>query len=141
MEIKFTVPGEPVAKGRPRFTRSGHAYTTRRTAQFENLVRLAYSEKFPDLAPSDGPIELTVDAYFSIPKSWPKKRKEYAADNILQKTSRPDLDNIVKAVSDGLNEVAWRDDAQICELHSWKGFSENPRTEVTIRVKEEELNE
>ena len=137
MIIKFTIPGEPVSKGRPRFTRKGFAYTDKRTAKFENLVRLAYSETFPDRIPSEAPVALSVDAYFSIPKSWSKKKREDAANHILLKTSRPDLDNIVKSVSDGLNGVAWRDDAQICMLNSWKGFSENPRTEVVINFEEE----
>ena len=137
MIIKFTIPGEPVSKGRPRFTRTGFAYTDKRTAKFENLVRLAYSETYPDRIPSDAPVSLSVDAYFSIPKSWSKKKKADAADNILRKTTKPDLDNVVKSVSDGLNGVAWRDDAQICMLNSWKGFSENPRTEVEIDFQEE----
>lgn len=138
MIIKFTIPGEPVSKGRPRFTRTGFAYTDKRTAKFENLVRLAYSETYPDRIPSDAPVSISVDAYFSIPKSWSKKKKADAADNILRKTTKPDIDNVVKSVSDGLNGVAWRDDSQICELHSWKGFSENPRTEVEIDFKEED---
>ena len=132
--LEFTVPGEPVSKGRPRFTRTGFAYTDKRTASFENLVRLAYAEKYPDRVPSDVSISLYVDAYFSIPKSWSKKKRADAANNIIFKTSRPDLDNIVKAISDGLNGVAWIDDAQITEFHSWKGFSENPRTEVIISL-------
>ena len=138
MIVKFTIPGEPVSKGRPRFTRTGFAYTDKRTAKFENLVRLAYSEAYPDRIPSENPVALSVDAYFSIPKSWSKKKKALAADCMIWKTSRPDLDNIVKSVSDGLNEVAWKDDAQIYMLQAWKGFSENPRTEVEIDFKEEE---
>lgn len=27
MSVSFAVSGEPVGKGRPRFTRGGHAYT------------------------------------------------------------------------------------------------------------------
>ena len=101
-------------------------------------MRLAYSEAYPDRIPSENPVALSVDAYFSIPKSWSKKKKALAADCMIWKTSRPDLDNIVKSVSDGLNEVAWKDDAQIYMLQAWKGFSENPRTEVEIDFKEEE---
>ena len=39
MRIQFTVPGVPVGKGRPRFTRGGHAYTPEKTAAFEEKVR------------------------------------------------------------------------------------------------------
>jgi len=42
--ISFTIPGEPVAKGRARScVRNGHIahYTPEKTALYENLVRLA----------------------------------------------------------------------------------------------------
>lgn len=38
--ISFSVPGEPVGKGRPRFTRTGHPYTPGKTGSYESLVRL-----------------------------------------------------------------------------------------------------
>ena len=44
MTIKFTVPGVPVGKGRPRFTRGGHAYTPEKTAAFEEKVRLCWKK-------------------------------------------------------------------------------------------------
>ena len=51
MRIQFTVPGVPVGKGRPRFTRGGHAYTPEKTAAFEEKVRLCWKtqsgETFP----------------------------------------------------------------------------------------------
>lgn len=34
----------------------------------------------------------------------------------LLPTKKPDIDNIVKAVLDALNEVAYRDDTQVVEL-------------------------
>ena len=43
--ITFTVPGKPVGKQRPRFSRQGTAvrtYTPRQTAEYERLVRVSY---------------------------------------------------------------------------------------------------
>lgn len=53
MEIRFTVHGEPKGKGRPRFTKTGHAVTPKDTVIYENLVRMEYlnqcgETKFPD---------------------------------------------------------------------------------------------
>lgn len=48
----------------------------------------------------------------------------------LQK--KPDIDNVVKAVLDALNGVAYRDDTQVIELHVRKSYSEKPRVEVCI---------
>lgn len=40
MKIEFTVPGIPVGKGRPRFTKDGHAHTPGKTREYENKVVL-----------------------------------------------------------------------------------------------------
>jgi Holliday junction resolvase RusA-like endonuclease len=48
---------------------------------------------------------------------------------------RPDLDNLVKAVLDALNGLAWRDDAQIHTLHISKVVAagdEQPHVQVRI---------
>lgn len=135
--LRFTVPGEPVAKGRPRFTRSGFAYPDKKTDRYENLVRLAYVEAYPDRKPAEGPIAVTISAYFPPLKSWNKKKKEAAAGDSLPKTTKPDLDNLVK-ILDGLNKIAWVDDAQIYNIEAWKGYSERPRMEIMIFVEEGE---
>jgi len=137
MIYEFEVPGDPVAKGRPRFTRTGFAYTDKKTASFENLVRLAFSSSYPEAIPTDQPVSLSIVARFPIPVSWSKKKKALAMAEKMHKVSRPDLDNIIKSVSDGLNEVAWKDDAQIYELHARKSYAENPSTKVRIIVQED----
>lgn len=136
MTITVTVPGDPVAKGRPRFTRTGRSYTPAKTEKFENLVRLAYSLQQPDLDPTEGPIELTVRAYFSIPKSWSKKKQAEAATEQMKKISKPDLDNCLKAVQDGLNGVAWKDDAQVADTHTSKRYSTRPRVDIIIETED-----
>ena len=136
MTITVTVPGDPVAKGRPRFTRTGQSYTPAKTKKFENLVRLAYSLQQPDRDPAEGPIELTVRAYFSIPKSWSKKKQAEAATEQMKKISKPDLDNCLKAVQDGLNGVAWLDDAQVTDTHMSKRYSLKPRVDIIIETED-----
>jgi len=132
--IKFTIPGEPVAKGRARSTvRMGRVahYTPEKTARYENLVRLAAHQAMSGRAPSDGPIQLIVHAFLTIPGSWSAKKQQEAAMGRLPPTKRPDLDNIVKAIKDGLNGVAWKDDSQVIHLHAHKLYGD-PRVEVTI---------
>lgn len=140
MTIKITVPGDPVAKGRPRFTRTGRSYTPRKTENYENLIRLAYDLQNQDRDPAEGPITISVTAYFQIPTSWSKKKQAAAAKQEVPKISKPDLDNCLKSVFDGLNKVAWKDDSQIDEIHAWKKYSERPRIEIEIET-EEERNE
>ena len=74
--VIFEVPGKPQGKGRPRASVvGGHArmYTPAGTASYENKIMLCYQQRHAGVrfAP---PIVLEVDAYFAIPKSYPKKR-------------------------------------------------------------------
>lgn len=136
--IELIVYGTPVAKGRPRFSaKTGRTYTDSKTASYENLIRLAFMEKYPDFEPLEGALSLSVMACFPIPVSWSKKKRAGASENRIKKTSRPDADNLVKSVCDGLNGVLWHDDAQIVNLHVYKMYSTYPRTEITVWEEEE----
>lgn len=88
MELKFTVHGEPKGKGRPRFnTKTGHAITPKDTVIYENLVRMEYlnqcgETKFPD----DAMLDMRIKAYYTIPPSRPKKKKELMRAGIIRPT-------------------------------------------------------
>lgn len=132
-DLIFEVPGEPVGKGRPRFTRQGRAYTPAKTAKYENLVSLAFLQKYPDHVPLEGPLEMKMIAYFSIPKSWSKKKAEQARLNKVFPTKKPDTDNIAK-VKDALNGIAFKDDSQVVKETIFKMYAETPK--LVIRIKE-----
>lgn len=137
MRWTFTVPGEPKGKGRPRFSRaSGRAYTPRETEIYEARVAMEFNAEYPDDVRTDKPVELWVTACHSIPKSWSKKKKAAAVGKPC--TKKPDADNILKAICDGLNGLAYRDDAQICEVHLTKIYGDAPFVRVTIAEAEEE---
>ncbi len=134
--ITFTIPGDPVAKGRARsFVRNGHVahYTPEKTARYENLVRLAAQQAMGDVQPTEGAVGLIVRAFMGIPKSWSQKKQRAAALGEVVPTKRPDLDNIVKAIKDGANGVTWRDDAQVIDVRASKRYG-MPRVEVEVRV-------
>lgn len=130
--LEFEVPGEPVGKGRPRFTRQGRAYTPAKTARYENLVSLAFTQKYSDHVPFEGPIEMKMIAYFSIPKSWSKKKVEQARLNKIWPTNKPDTDNIAK-VKDALNGIAFHDDSQVVKETIIKIYAETPKLVVYIK--------
>jgi len=132
----FTVPGEPVAKGRARsFVRNGRVghFTPEKTAVFENLVRLAAQSATAGAKPISGAVALSVRAFFGIPASWSKKRHSEALNGFVHVTKRPDLDNVIKAVKDGMNGVVWVDDSQVVILDGCsKSYSDRPRVEVVV---------
>ena len=121
--MNFTVPGKLHGKGRPRFTRAGHAYTDPITRAYERRIAAAYKAA-GGVSFGSSPIELYVEARFPIPKSTSKANKLKMLMQKLFPCKRPDIDNIVKAVADGLNGVAYDDDAQIVRLEARKKYSE-----------------
>lgn len=136
MEIKFTVPGEPKGKGRPRFSKVGNyvkARTPQDTVVYENLVRMQYQEQCKDRRfPDDAILDMRIIAYYSIPKSASKKKKEQMINGILRPAKKPDMDNVVKVIADSLNAIAYRDDTQIVDCQVRKFYSEKPRVVIQI---------
>lgn len=136
MNITFTVPGHPVAKGRPRFVRRGNfvaTYTPEKTANYENLVKMAATAAMNGQAPSKAPISLEMDLMLQVPVSWSKKKQHAALNGLVLATKRPDVDNFAKILCDGCNGIVWNDDAQIIALRINKLYSNTPQMVVVIR--------
>lgn len=139
--IDFTIPGQPVAKGRPKFARRGNhvtAYTPEKTQSYENLVKLAASQAMAGGQPYVGPVQLDVYLGMQIPASWSKLRQRSASNGRIAATKKPDADNVLKAIKDGCNGIVWRDDAQVVQLSVRKCYDLTPRAIVCIRELEGE---
>lgn len=132
MIYKFTVPGPPKGKGRPRVTSRG-TFTLKDTIMYENLVR--HSCKLG--RPLEGMIKATIIAYYPIPKSTSNKKREQMIKGDIRPTKKPDIDNIAKSILDSINNIAYHDDSQVTDLITRKWYGEEPRVEVIL----EELNE
>lgn len=133
--IKFTVPGVPVGKGRPRFTRTGHTYTPEKTAAYEEKVRLCWKTQSGQGFAGGIPLKASIIAYLPIPKSTSKKKAASMEGTFHM--SRPDADNIVKSILDALNGHAYPDDSAVQIDRCWKIYTNAaPRVEVTIREAE-----
>lgn len=132
--IRFEIPGPPVAKQRHRTTKTGHAYTPTKTVNYENLVKMIAAQEVDKTEgwQTRGQFALAVVAYFPVPKSWPKARKELALANKIHPTSRPDWDNVGKIVSDALNGIVWHDDSMVVQAATVKAYSDKSRVNVTV---------
>lgn len=129
MRATFTIPGKPFAKARPKFSRvTGHAYTPAPTVSFERTVGQIAAQHFS--APIEGPIGMTITATFQPPPSWSAKKR--AAHMGRPHVQRPDIDNIGKAICDGLNRIAFADDGQICALTMVKVWGAIEGTAVIV---------
>lgn len=115
---RFTIDGEPASKARPRFDGRGYkarAFTPAKTKAAEQVV----AWKFRAAAPHHRADSET--AYGMACVFFPGTRQ------------RRDVDNMLKLVADGLNGIAWADDAQVYEVTGRRGHDpQNPRTEVLI---------
>lgn len=127
----FVIPGEPVAKGRPRVTSRGIAYTPAKTKNYETLVKELYWAQYAGFGLMQGPLKLSVRAYFQIPKSASKKRRIAMQEGKERPLKRPDVDNVIKAIADSLNGIAYGDDSQIVTATIEKYWG-TPRVEVEI---------
>ena len=55
-------------------------------------------------------------------------------ENTLYHTSKPDTENLIKAIKDALNKVAYYDDAQVYEIKAKKFYGNS--NGINIRIKE-----
>lgn len=134
--IKFTVPGTPVPKARPRVTRYG-TYTPKRTLDYEKAIREAWKATGALPIPAGIPIYLTVIARFAVPKSESMRRRREMVGRLHTRDSG-DLDNIVKAVQDALNKTAYADDCAIACIKATKEWALEESTIVQLTPLEKE---
>ena len=80
-----------------------------------------------------------IVAYFGIPKSDSKAKSAEKRANRTRPTKRPDIDNVIKTICDGLNGVAYYDDSQVVEVTAEKRYSDEPRVEVSIEIVENSI--
>lgn len=132
--ITFTVYGEPKGKGRPQFTRTGHAYTPERTKTYEAEIVSAFRREFPDFVRWEKgvPLRVRIKAVYGIPKSDSGLTAARKASGEIRPTKKPDADNVEKVILDALNGIAWRDDAQIVDIRTVKEYGWQPCVMVEI---------
>ena len=135
MRAKFCIHGDPQGKGRPRFsTVCGHVHTRTpdETVLYENLVKTEYRQQVGVKFPDDAMLDVRIFAYYPIPKSASKRKRQAMLEKKIRPTKKPDWDNVGKVICDSLNGIAYRDDAQVVDSMVRKFYGEVPRVLVTI---------
>jgi len=132
-QIQFTIHHVPVAEGRARAYRAGgfiRVVTPEKTRHYRAMVAEAATAAQGSLEPLDGPVELRSVFFLPVPASMSKK----AATALIGRFQgrKPDADNLVKALQDGMTGIIWTDDCQVARLVVEKRYSDEPRTEVTV---------
>ena len=131
--MRFTVMGKPQGKARPRFnTYTGRTYTPSKTGAYEKLIALCFKQAGGKKL--TGAIEIKIECFYQIAKSYTKATKALMEKGEIQATIKPDLDNVAKAVMDGLNGIAFDDDKQVVSLKVSKRYDCEARIEVEVRT-------
>ena len=126
----FKIEGQPQGKGRPRFTKSGHAFTPQATRDYEFLIASEYKEAKGEMF--DGNVRVNIKAYYKIPKATTKEKRGLIERGLLKPAVKPDIDNVIKAILDGLNSVAYHDDNQVVYVDGEKFYAEEPCVIVEV---------
>lgn len=131
---RIRVDGAPVGKARPRFSRigGGRIYTPQRTVDYEHRIRDRWKKTYPSEDPYTGPIRVYLEVFYPIPKSTSKADRQKMLDRKIFPVKKPDIDNVIKSVLDGLQGAAFGDDASVVSVMSYKVYSEDPHILVTI---------
>ena len=144
MQVIFEVPGQPKGKERPRWTMVSNTsivYTPRNTRDYEKIIKTFYKINNFKSFKKDDALEISAIAYYKIPKQTKKSHKLLMLKGEMLPTKKPDIDNIIKAVLDALNGVAYYDDSQVCKVNFMKMYSEDPRLKILIKKVGEDSNE
>lgn len=135
MRYIIEIPGPPVGKQRPRVAMRGtfpHMYTPKETVTYEDMVKVYARKAIGPAEPIETPCAVKITAFMPIPASWSFKKRNQAIAGELFPTVKPDADNVSKICLDAMNEIVYRDDAQVVTLMVRKLYSENPRVLIEV---------
>jgi len=136
-DLFFIVPGEPVAQPRHRVSTIGgrgrlYLPKSHPVHAYKVAIRAAFIEAAPRWKTITGPVQLNVYCRFAMPASWSKKKRAELQGAIHD--SKPDWDNVGKAVCDALTDCGvWADDKQVASAFVCKRWSVTPQTDIWIR--------
>lgn len=123
----YILHGKPIPQKRARITRFGN-YDPQKA--IKNDARyLILDQRGPRPKIEGEPINVILTFFMPIPKSTPKRINLKGAPH----HKRPDIDNLIKFILDVIQGVLITDDAIVSSIEAHKIYSDNPRTEITIK--------
>ena len=133
--IAFIVPGAPQGKGRAKIVKIGgfsRMATPAKTVAYEGLVAHAAQAAMRGAVPFEQAVGANLFIDCQVPASWSQKKQRMALAGEIMPTSKPDIDNVVKAIFDGCNGVLWRDDVLVVDTRIRKRYAATPCVRVEV---------
>jgi len=132
--MKLFVDGLPKGQPRPKARAfKGHAQVYDPGSAYE--WKVAVREAVKGLPMLDGPLDVSLSFNMPRPKAHYRtgKFRGQVKDNAPDwHTSKPDVDNLAKAVLDACTGLLWEDDTQIARLMAAKIYSLNPGVAIEV---------
>jgi crossover junction endodeoxyribonuclease RusA len=116
MILDLTVPGDPIPKARPRSGANHVTYTPKRTRDAEKVIATLARAQLGPVEPVDVPVGISVVFHCATRR-------------------RTDGDNLLKLVTDALNQIAYTDDylIEVFEVRVIRGIGPSgARTQITV---------
>ena len=136
--VRIRIPVTPISQGRPRaYSLNGKArvYSPQKNRTYKEVVQIFAMQSMKNKKATAMPLHVTISFFLEIPKSWTKEKKLAATVGKILPTSRPDIDNYIKAIFDSLNGIAFADDSQIVSMNAVKLYTPN-KAYVDVEIKE-----
>lgn len=143
--MKIIIPGVPQPKQSARF-RNVKSKTGKKdfimsyqkksvTNNASNIGKIALSQLPVDFIPYDCAVVAKVTFVFPPLSSWNKTTKTlFESGKTIFKTTKPDVDNCLKALFDGLNGIVFVDDSRVSRVISEKIYGKEPRVELEFMI-------
>lgn len=134
--IELIIPGEPIAKKRPRFAKRGkfvQTYNDQETEEGKFITQVLH--QIDGNKPLDCPLHIEFFFYRSRPKGHygtGKNAEKLKPSAPEWPTSKPDVDNYEKFALDCMNDIVFRDDSQVVSMKSIKAYAREPKTIIQV---------
>jgi Holliday junction resolvase RusA-like endonuclease len=128
-----SIPGKPIQLNRPRFSKYGVFHDKKNREAKEHIIDMILQrDPVADIKPHD-PISVVITFVHARPKKYLRQKDTIAR---IPKTTKPDIDNLVKMILDCLQRTPLlHDDKQVvmlCASDWWASKFEEPHTEIKI---------
>ena len=131
--VQWFLAGKPVPKGRPRFSLDWDiVYEAIRSNNIKDIakaVRITTPQKTRDYEKKVSQISQKA-----TPETFGAKTYSVHADFFLKNPLKADVDNLLKAIMDGMNEIVYNDD-RYCVAVSARKYQASSKWPEGIRVR------
>lgn len=127
------IPGNPVGKQRQRHNPENprqRPRTPEKTRAYEQRIGWAWKQAHGPMY--EGPVQIRAIIFLKCPESYPQKTRNAMLSGEILPTKTPDASNVLKSAEDGLNGIAYKDDAQIDNICVERYYSDEPGLLITV---------